>query len=367
LIWLDADMLDFNPKTSLREFERIDAWCILMLSFMRTFNIYQPVVQESRTFRGWLLWALAASLAVHACLFLCFRNTKLEHFEPYTMRLVPRAFTSLGRVDIDPKLLETEQEKKEEPQASPPTMPNIPIPDEKPSAQAEPDEMVFKPTAPEMVKTIATEKPKVDNSSLQALAQTQQKTTAELDSELNSVREQLIKDKPKLNSKSLLKLGETTKPGMTAPANGATGIPGTKSLDEALAGTGGGLHSGDRIGIRGGALFEFDKADLRSDAIDDLRKLASIVRSHPNAIFTIEGYADSIGTPQYNLDLSQRRADAVKAWLLVNIAGVNPFKIEAFGRGSTNFIVQPSDRADKEEQDRQEKNRRVEISIKFPR
>lgn len=333
---------------------------------MPTFNTYQPIVAETPLARKWFVRALIASLAIHAGLFFFFRSTKLENFSPYTERLVKREFTSLGRVDIDSKLLDAEPEMPAADQKSQKETPSIAIPDEKPSVEDTPGEMVYKPTAPEMVKPITSDKPKVDNTNLQTLEKIQQDSTKDLDKDLNSVREQLIKDKPKATSNSLLKLSETTKNGNPTSKTGGGAIPGTKSLDDALTGTGGGLQSGDKIGIRGGALFEYDKADLRTDAIIDLQKLATIVKRYPRAIFTIEGYADSIGSPDYNLALSQRRAEAVKAWLLVNI-GVNPFKIEAIGRGSTNYVVLPGGGTDKAEQDRQEKNRRVEIGIKFPR
>ncbi len=52
-----------------------------------------------------------------------------------------------------------------------------------------------------------------------------------------------------------------------------------KSLDEALSSTGGGLQSGDKIGIRGGALFEFDSAD-RATA-PGAEKLGDLNNSRP--------------------------------------------------------------------------------------
>lgn len=330
---------------------------------MSTFNTYQPVVTERPLARKWFVRALVASLLVHIGLIAYFRAVRLERFTPYTERLVPRAFTSLGRVDVDAKLLDPEPDKPAaQEQNTPQQIASAELPNEKPSVETQPNEVLYTPTAPELVKPIASEKPKVDNSSLQTLAKIQQNTATDLDKELNSVREQLIKDKPKITTNSLLKLSDTTKSGPVGTGAGTnSAIPGTKSLDDALSGTGGGLHTGDKIGIHGGALFEYDKADLRPDAINDLRKLAIIVKRYPSATFTIEGYADSFGSPEYNLGLSQRRAEAVKAWLLVNI-GLSPFKVEAIGRGSTNFVVSPNGTVEE-----QEKNRRVEIGIKFPR
>jgi len=325
---------------------------------MSTFNTYQPEVAEAPVARKWFVVALVASLGIHAVLFFFFSATKLENFSPYSERLVPRAFTSLGRVEVDQKLLDPEPEKPADQQAVTQQIASQALPEDKPSVDASADEVVYKPSAPEMVKPITNDKPKVDNSSLQTLEKIQQNTSTELNNELDSVRNQLIKDKPKISSSALLKFSETSKNAGT-PGSGDSGIPGTKSLDEAIAGTGGGLHSGDKIGIHGGALFEYDKADLRPEAIVDLQKLATVVKRYPNAIFTIEGYADSFGSQDYNLALSQRRADEVKAWLLITVG--NRYKIEAHGLGSTNFVVSPNGTVEE-----QEKNRRVEIGMKFP-
>ena len=329
---------------------------------MATFNTYQQPVAETPLARKWFVRALVASIIIHCVLFFAFRATKLEHFNAPTERLVPRNF-SLGRVDVDPKSLSDEPEKTQAEQpASPQPAPNIAIPDDKPVVDANPQDVLYKPTAPDVVKPIATENPKVSDADLKALTKIQQNASNDLDNELNKVSEQLIKDKTQSDNKSLLKFSENTKPGGSGnpAADGQSGIPGTKSLDDALAGTGGGLKDGDKIGIRGGALFEYDSAELRPDAMDDLKKLARIVKLYPNAIFSVGGYADSFGTPEYNLTLSQRRADAVKSWLLITV-GVSPDKIEAMGYGSTSFVVSPNGTVVE-----QEKNRRVEIAIKFP-
>ncbi|MDQ3623778.1 MAG: OmpA family protein, partial [Verrucomicrobiota bacterium] len=135
------------------------------------------------------------------------------------------------------------------------------------------------------------------------------------------------------------------------------GIPGMRSLDEALATTGP-LPAGGKVGMPGGALFEYDKADLRPEAIDDLQKLGEIIRRNPRASFNIEGHTDSFGAHEYNLELSKRRADAVKSWLVQNF-GVRPERIQTIGFGSTKLLV-PAARSIEE----QAPNRRVEIVVK---
>jgi outer membrane protein OmpA-like peptidoglycan-associated protein len=329
-----------------------------MLSSMPTFNNYQTDAQERPIVRKWFLLALVVSLAIHGALLIVFRITKLEHFTPYTERLVPRAFTLVGRADIDPKLLEQEPEKKEEPKANTPAATKFQLPEDKPSVEKNPDDVVFKPGAPDAVKPIVNDKPKLDGTSLQDMAKLQQSTANDLEKDLGSLSDQILKDKPKVSSASLLKMSD--KIAGSSAGTGSANIPGLKSLDDALSGTGG-LGNGDKIGIPGGALFQFDSAELRTDAIGNLQKLGTLVKKYPAAKFSIEGYTDSIGSPDYNLALSQRRAESVKAWLVTNM-GVEPARISTRGFGSTKFIDSPTG-----SQEQQANNRRVEIAVSFPR
>jgi outer membrane protein OmpA-like peptidoglycan-associated protein len=62
-------------------------------------------------------------------------------------------------------------------------------------------------------------------------------------------------------------------------------------------------------------LFDFDKADLRSEARPALTKVADVLRAHAKAVTLIQGHTDGKGTDQYNQPLSERRAEAVRRWL----------------------------------------------------
>ena len=61
--------------------------------------------------------------------------------------------------------------------------------------------------------------------------------------------------------------------------------------------------------------FDYDKYDIRSDARDVLQKDASGLKAHSGGTMVLEGHCDERGTPEYNLALGQRRADAVMAYL----------------------------------------------------
>ncbi len=64
------------------------------------------------------------------------------------------------------------------------------------------------------------------------------------------------------------------------------------------------------------AYFDYDKADIRSDARDALSQTAQFMRSYPQLKVVIEGHADERGSTEYNLALGDRRAAAVKQFLV---------------------------------------------------
>jgi outer membrane protein OmpA-like peptidoglycan-associated protein len=62
-------------------------------------------------------------------------------------------------------------------------------------------------------------------------------------------------------------------------------------------------------------LFDFNSSDLRPDSRSTLNQLADNFARYPEEIFDIEGHTDSVGTHEYNMTLSQRRADSVAGYL----------------------------------------------------
>ena len=104
-------------------------------------------------------------------------------------------------------------------------------------------------------------------------------------------------------------------------------------------------------------LFVFASAELQPSAIAQLQKLGTLIQRNPKATFTVEGYTDSIGSLEYNLDLSQRRADSVKQYL-VEAMGISPAQIQTRGYGAAKFRTSPNGSIDE-----QSSNRRVEIVV----
>jgi peptidoglycan-associated lipoprotein len=64
------------------------------------------------------------------------------------------------------------------------------------------------------------------------------------------------------------------------------------------------------------AYFDYDSADIRPDARTALQKSADFLKNYPNTRVTIEGHCDERGSTEYNLALGQRRANAVKEYLV---------------------------------------------------
>ncbi|MFQ5739523.1 MAG: OmpA family protein [Acidobacteriota bacterium] len=101
--------------------------------------------------------------------------------------------------------------------------------------------------------------------------------------------------------------------------------------------------------------FDFDKATLRPENRELLSRIAGILLTSARYAIYVYGHTDDIGSDEYNQDLSERRAEAVRDYLVE--AGIDPNIISAKGFGKSNPIVagtSPRARA---------KNRRVEIGI----
>ena len=102
--------------------------------------------------------------------------------------------------------------------------------------------------------------------------------------------------------------------------------PGFSDLDQLLAQKGP-LGSGTKLRLPDDQIFEYDSDVLQSSAIGQLQKLGTLIQRNSKATFSVEGYTDSFGTFEYNLKLSQRRADSVKRYLveaMQNQSGANP-------------------------------------------
>src|SRR5215813_881201 len=105
----------------------------------------------------------------------------------------------------------------------------------------------------------------------------------------------------------------------------------------------------------GDVLFDTGKSNLRPDAREALAKLSGIVLNYPSLRLTIEGYTDSTGSAEFNQSLSEKRADAVRDYLINQ--GIDDGTLSAMGFGMNNSV------ADNRTSEGRQKNRRVEIVV----
>ena len=80
------------------------------------------------------------------------------------------------------------------------------------------------------------------------------------------------------------------------------------------------------------AFFDFNKADIRSDAREALGKTADFLRNHAELKATIEGHCDERGSTEYNLALGDRRASAVKQYLISLGISADRLNTVSFGK-----------------------------------
>jgi len=118
-----------------------------------------------------------------------------------------------------------------------------------------------------------------------------------------------------------------------------------------------------RIDLAADVMFDFDKYTLRPEAAATLQKVGRVVANYGEAPLLIEGHTDNKGTHPYNMNLSQKRADAVKKWLVDN-ATIKPARITTTGWGETKPVA-PNRKPDgSDDPNGRQKNRRVELTLR---
>lgn len=102
--------------------------------------------------------------------------------------------------------------------------------------------------------------------------------------------------------------------------------------------------------------FDFDKATFKNESYNELNKLERMMKQNESLMVEISGHTDNIGGKAYNLQLSKRRAEAVKDFLTSK--GIDARRVTAVGYGETKPLASNDD-----EVDGREINRRVEIKV----
>jgi len=116
------------------------------------------------------------------------------------------------------------------------------------------------------------------------------------------------------------------------------------------------------IELPGDILFDFDKWSIREDAEEPLSKVGDLIRATRHKV-SIIGHTDSKGSEAYNLELSKKRAEAVKQWL-VEKEGVDPQRLETSGKGEGEPVAPNTHPDGSDNPEGRQRNRRVEIRIR---
>jgi OOP family OmpA-OmpF porin len=111
----------------------------------------------------------------------------------------------------------------------------------------------------------------------------------------------------------------------------------------------------EKISLKGDTLFDFDKSVVKPEGKAVLDKLAQQAKDLNLEVIVAVGHTDSVGTDAYNQKLSERRAAAVKAYLVSK--GIAANRIYTEGKGEKSPI------ADNKTKEGRSKNRRVEVEV----
>jgi len=106
--------------------------------------------------------------------------------------------------------------------------------------------------------------------------------------------------------------------------------------------------------------FDFDKAVLRDEGINDIEDVAKALKADPNAVVELQGFADGRGAERYNYQLTRERVDAVARYL-VSRHGIDLRRIHTVGMGKV--VLASGERPSNEVY---AKARRVDIKLLSP-
>ena len=322
--------------------------------------------------RGWLWFGLIVSLGLHLALCTYFYRTRFQTADAMLSEALPPPTFKVKSVDLAQQLDKGGVDQTN-PAAKPePDKTDVQLPDEKKSFDKLLQDIQASAAMPDDMRDVLPDQPKVEQPDVNSVLTEIERSTAQtLPTDPNGTHQQSLLNNPavsgrpqpalsgtELATSTTIKRPNTFTSKMPADSAGPNKghAPGFSDLDQLLAQKGP-LGSGTKLRMPDDQLFEYDSATLQSSAISQLQKLGTLIQRNPKATFTVEGYTDSFGTPEYNRDLSQRRADSVKQYL-VQAMGISSAQIETRGYGATKFRTSPNGSIED-----QSSNRRVEIVV----
>lgn len=115
------------------------------------------------------------------------------------------------------------------------------------------------------------------------------------------------------------------------------------------------VGEGIKITMKSGVLFDFNSSKINPKVNSNLVQFAETLKQYPDTEILVAGHTDNVGTEEYNMKLSQQRADAVSAILKANSVSRN--RLTILGYGEKNPVTDNVSDAGREQ------NRRVEFAI----
>lgn len=109
------------------------------------------------------------------------------------------------------------------------------------------------------------------------------------------------------------------------------------------------------VTFKGDVTFDTDSAEVKPGLYSEIDRVANVLTQYPQTLIRIEGHTDSVGTEEYNMELSLRRANSVRDLLVQR--GVSTSRIQTMGFGETMPVATNATEAGRR------LNRRVEIKI----
>src|SRR6476659_2661199 len=322
--------------------------------------------------RNWLWFGLIVSLAIHFALCAYFYRTR---FAPAETVFTPNEQTPTFKVRT---ITESNLDKTGVDQTNPAAKPNpdntdVQLPDEKKSFDKLLQDVQASAALPDDMRDVLPDQPKVEQPEVNSVVNEIERSTAQtLSNDPNALHEQSLLNNSSTSGRPQPALSGTelaTSTAIKRPNTFTSKLPddsagpnkgrtlGFSDLDQLLAQKGP-LGSGTKLRLPDDQLFEYDSDLLQSSAIGQLQKLGTLIQRNARATFSVEGYTDSFGTFEYNLQLSQRRADSVKRYL-VEAMQINPAQIQARGFGATKFRASANGSIEE-----QSPNRRVEVVVR---
>jgi len=321
--------------------------------------------------RNWIWFGLIVSLAIHFGLCAYFYRTRFapaetavaQNEQTPTFKLRSITESNLDKSSAD----QTTQAAKPNPDNT-----DVQLPDEKKSFDKLLQDVQASAALPDEMRDVLPDQPKVEQPEVNSVLNEIDRSTAQtLSNDSSALHEQSLLNNSSTSGRPQPALSGTelaTSTAITRPNTFTSKLPGDSAgpnkgrtlgfsdLDQLLSQKGP-LGSGTKLRLPDDQLFEYDSDVLQSSAISQLQKLGTLIQRNPKSTFRVEGYTDSFGTFEYNLELSQRRADSVKRYL-VEVMRINPAQVETHGYGATKFRSSPNGSIEE-----QNANRRVEVVV----